>query len=110
MLLEDPLYLGYRAPRLRGVEYDALVEAFVAGVEEVWPGCLIQWEDFKQQNALRILERYRTRVLSFNDDIQGTAAVVLAAVLAALRATGPPLDEARDVVGGAGAGGAGLGP
>ena len=58
-LLADPLYLGYRAPRLRGAEYDALVEAFVAGVAEVWPGCVIQWEDFKQHNALRILDRYQ---------------------------------------------------
>ena len=61
-LLADPLYLGYRAPRLRGAEYDALVEAFVVGVEEVWPGCLIQFEDFKQQNALRLLDRYQSRV------------------------------------------------
>ena len=58
-LLADPLYLGYRAPRLRGAEYDALVEAFVTAVEEVWPGCLIQFEDFKQANALRILDRYQ---------------------------------------------------
>ena len=77
-LLADPLYLGYRAPRLRGAAYDALVEAFVTGVEEVWPGCLIQFEDFKQHNALHILDRYQSRVPSFNDDIQGTAAVVVA--------------------------------
>ncbi len=80
-LLDDPLYLGYRAPRLRGAEYDALVEAFVTGVEEVWPGCLIQFEDFKQHNALRLIDRYQDRVPSFNDDISGTAAVVLAGVL-----------------------------
>src|SRR6185436_16577866 len=66
-LLADPLYLGYRAPRLRGLAYDQLVEAFVEGVAEVWPGCIIQWEDFKQANALRILDRYRDRVPSFND-------------------------------------------
>src|SRR6185369_14949898 len=106
-LLDDPLYLGHRAPRLRGAAYDDLVEAFVSGVEEVWPGCLIQWEDFKQQNALAILERYRRRVPSFNDDIQGTAAVVVAAVLAAHRATGRTLPDARIVLVGAGAAGIG---
>src|SRR4029079_12158534 len=84
-LLADPLYLGYRAPRLRGPAYDELVEAFVEGVAEVWPGCVIQWEDFKQHNALRILDRYRDGVCSFNDDIQGTAAVVLGGILAATR-------------------------
>src|SRR5262245_34792941 len=107
-LLDDPLYLGYRAPRLRGAAYDELVEAFVAGVQEVWPGCLIQWEDFKQQNAMRILDRYRAGVPSFNDDIQGTAAVVLAGVIAALRATGRRLADARFVLAGAGAAGIGI--
>ncbi len=87
-LLADPLYIGYRAPRLRGAEYDALVDAFVEAVQETWPGCVIQWEDFKQHNALRILDRYRDAVPSFNDDIQGTAAVVLAGVLAAGRMLG----------------------
>ena len=107
-LLADPLYLGYRAPRLRGAEYDALIEAFVAGVAEVWPGCIIQWEDFKQQNALRILDRYRNRVPSFNDDIQGTAAIVATGVLSALRALDLPAADARIVLVGAGAAGTGI--
>jgi malic enzyme len=108
-LLADPLYLGYRSPRLRGAEYDALVEAFVRGVEEVWPGCIIQFEDFKQQNALRILDRYQSRVPSFNDDIQGTAAVVLAGILGGVRTTGRTLADARVLLVGAGAAGTGIG-
>ncbi len=108
-LLNDPLYLGYRAPRLRGPDYDALVEAFVAAVTEVWPGCVIQWEDFKQGNALRILDRYQGRVPSFNDDVQGTAAVVVGGLLAGLRAVGSTLAETRVVLVGAGAAGVGIG-
>ena len=107
-LLADPLYLGHRAPRLRGPEYDALVEAFVEGVAEVWPGCVIQWEDFKGTNALRILDRYKARVPSFNDDVQGTAAVVVAGILAANRALGTTLAETRVVLAGAGAAGIGI--
>jgi malate dehydrogenase (oxaloacetate-decarboxylating) len=107
-LLADPLYLGYRAPRLRGPEYDELVEAFVAGVAEVWPGCVIQWEDFKQGNALRILDRYHDRVPSFNDDVQGTSAVVVAGMLSGLRALGTTLGEIRVVLAGAGAAGIGI--
>ncbi len=107
-LLEDPLYLGYRAPRLRGEAYDALVEAFIAGVQEVWPDALVQFEDFKQQNALRLLERYQERLPCFNDDIQGTAAVVVAGVLASLRASGRRLADVRVVLLGAGAAGIGI--
>jgi len=107
-LLADPLYIGHRQPRLRGAAYDALIDAFVRGVQEVWPGCVIQWEDFKQHNALRILDRYRDRVPSFNDDIQGTAAVVLAGVLAGLRHLGQPLAAQRIVLAGAGAAGIGI--
>ena len=107
-LLADPLYIGHREPRLRGATYDALVDAFVTGVQEAWPGCVIQWEDFKQHNALRILDRYRDRVPSFNDDVQGTAAVVLAGVLAALRHLGRPMASQRILLVGAGAAGIGI--
>jgi malic enzyme len=107
-LLADPFYVGYRSRRLRGVEYDELVDAFVRGVAEVWPGCLIQWEDFKQHNALTILDRYRDEVFSFNDDIQGTAATVLGGVLAALRHRGEQLRDQRAVLAGAGAAGVGI--
>ncbi len=107
-LLADPLYIGHRAPRLRGAEYDALVDAFVGAVQETWPGCVIQWEDFKQHNALRILDRYRDRVPSFNDDIQGTAAVVLAGVLSAGRLLERPLASQRILLVGSGAAGIGI--
>jgi malic enzyme len=87
-LLDDPLYLGYRAPRLRGAAYDEVVEAFVEAVGRVFPRAIVQWEDFKQHNALRVLARYRHRFACFNDDVQGTAAVVLGGLLAARRAEG----------------------
>jgi malic enzyme len=87
-LLNDPLYLGFRAPRLRGAAYDEVVEAFVESVRRVFPAAVVQWEDFKQHIALRILHRYRNRLPSFNDDVQGTGGVVLGGLLAARREAG----------------------
>jgi malic enzyme len=107
-LLADPDYLGVRAPRMRGPDYDSLVEELVVAVTKVFPRALLQWEDFKKGNAITLLERYRERLLSFNDDIEGTASVSLAGVLAASRARRVPIEDERVVILGAGAAGMGI--
>ena len=92
-LLEDPLYLGLRQRRLTGAAYDDLVEEFIVATQEVFPGVIVQFEDFANHNAFRLLRRYRDRVSCFNDDIQGTAAVAVAGILSALRVTGRTMSE-----------------
>jgi malate dehydrogenase (oxaloacetate-decarboxylating) len=106
--LADPLYMGWHHERIAGAEYDAFVEQFICAVEEEMPGVCLQWEDFAMQHARPLLNRYRERILSFNDDIQGTAAVVLGAILAAVNVTGQPLTEQQIVILGAGSAGIGV--
>jgi malate dehydrogenase (oxaloacetate-decarboxylating)(NADP+) len=101
-LLQDPLYFGLRHKRIRGAEFDAFVDEFVTAANEVFPGVLIQFEDFGNLNAFRVLQRWRDRVCCFNDDIQGTAAVVLAGIYSALRITGEKLRDQRVLCLGAG--------
>ena len=107
-LLNDPIYIGWQHQRVRGQEYDDFVEAFVTAVERRWPHILLQWEDFAGANAARLLERYRDRLCTFNDDIQGTAAVTTATLLAAVNATGVPLKDQTIAMFGFGSAGIGI--
>ena len=106
--IHDPLYLGWRHERITGQEYDDFVEAFVTEVDKAFPGVLLQWEDFAQSHATPLLERYRDRLCTFNDDIQGTAAVALGTLMAAAGVAGSTLAEQRVVVFGAGSAGCGI--
>ncbi|HEX5731455.1 MAG TPA: NAD-dependent malic enzyme [Blastocatellia bacterium] len=107
-LHDDPLYLGWRHERVRGQEYDDFIEAFVEAVKRNFPKVLLQWEDFSKENASRLLERYRDRLCTFNDDIQGTGAVTLAGLLAASQVTGRHISEQRIVILGAGSSAIGI--
>jgi malate dehydrogenase (oxaloacetate-decarboxylating) len=107
-LMADSLYLGWRHARVRGQEYDDFIEVFVEAVREKFPRVLLQWEDFSKHNAARLLERYRDRVCTFNDDIQGTGAVTVAGLLAAMRCLHSNLDEQRMLILGAGSAATGI--
>ena len=106
--LGDPLYIGWQHARVRGAEYDELVETFVSAVRERWPHVLLHWEDFAIGNANRLLNRYRDQLCTFNDDIQGTAAIAVGTLLSAINVTGTPLTDQRIAVLGAGSAGTGV--
>ncbi|MGO7863339.1 NAD-dependent malic enzyme [Rhizobium leguminosarum bv. trifolii] len=107
-LLEDPLYLGLRHDRIRGDEYHAFIDEFVAAVTDLFPKCCIQWEDFANFNAIPILSRFKNKVCTYNDDIQGTASVALAGIYAALQITGGKLIDQRFLFLGAGSAATGI--
>ncbi len=106
--LKSPIYIGWQQHRVRGEEYDAFVDIFVNSVKKRWPHVLLQWEDFAGSNAARLLARYRDQLCTFNDDIQGTAAVATATLLSAINVTGVPLEQQRTVVFGFGTAGIGI--
>jgi malate dehydrogenase (oxaloacetate-decarboxylating) len=106
--LKDPIYIGWRSKRVRGQEYDEFVETFVSAVKARWPHVLLQWEDFAGSNAARLLARYRSQLCTFNDDIQGTAAITTATLISAMKVTGTPLEQQKIVVVGFGSAGLGI--
>lgn len=108
-LQNDPLYIGWHHERVRGKEYDDFIATFVEAVKKRFPNVLLQWEDFAQQNANPILTRFRDQLCTFNDDIQGTAAVATGTLLSAINVTGTPLRDQRIVIVGAGSAGCGIG-
>jgi malate dehydrogenase (oxaloacetate-decarboxylating) len=107
-LLKDPMYVGNRHARVRGERYDAFIEAYVETATKLFPNALLQWEDFAPGNGRRVLEKYRNRISTFNDDMQGTGAITLAAAVSAVRVCGSPMRNQRVVIFGAGTAGLGI--
>jgi malate dehydrogenase (oxaloacetate-decarboxylating) len=107
-LLSDPMYIGNRHARIRGARYDAFIDAYVRAATNLFPNALLQWEDFAPGNGRRILEEYRGHICTFNDDMQGTGAITLAAAISAVRVCGKPLRNQRVVIFGAGTAGVGI--